>query len=268
MITLGYLASVFMGVSLGLIGGGGSILTVPILFYFFNQDPLLATTNSLFVVGITALVGVVFSFTKSQVDFKTGFFFAAPGFVGVYLSRQVILPWLPNVLFSVAGVTLTKPILVMILFSILMVFASLAMIQTGSHFPEESGAPATEVPDVWNVVVKGFLVGCTTGFVGAGGGFLIIPALVVILHLPIRMAIGTSLAIIAANSLFGFMISSSDQATDWGLLIVVCSLGAIGVFLGQLFSSKVTERHLKKGFGVFVLATGTLILTDQVYRML
>lgn len=268
MIALGYLASVVMGISLGLIGGGGSILTVPILFYLFKQDALLATTNSLFVVGSTALVGAVLSFKKKQIDFKVGFFFALPGFVGVYVSRHLLLPLLPDILFSAAGLTLSKPIFVMMLFALLMVLASRAMILSSQRFPEKSPTLASPGPSIFSIGKKGFLVGCTTGFVGAGGGFLVIPALVVMLRLPIRMAIGTSLAIIAANSLFGFLISASGQPTDWRLLFVICSLGILGIFVGQYFSSKFSEKHLKKGFGLFVLVIGALMFTDQIYRMI
>ena len=268
MVVLGYLASVVMGVSLGLIGGGGSILTVPILYYLFNQDALLATTNSLFVVGATALVGAILSGRKRQMDLKTGFYFALPGFLGVFVSRNLLLPMLPDVLFSTANFSLTKPILVMILFAVLMVLASRAMILSGQPSQGELPTSQPQKPAILSAGIKGFLVGCTTGFVGAGGGFLVIPALVVMLALPIRVAIGTSLAIIAANSLFGFLISSSAQPTDWRLLLTICSLGTLGIFVGHFFSSKVSERHLKKGFGVFVLVIGALMLFDQVYRML
>jgi uncharacterized protein len=118
------------------------------------------------------------------------------------------------------------------------------------------------------VAIKGFLVGCTTGFVGAGGGFLIIPALVLLLKIPMRLAIGTSLAIIAANSLFGYFISASNSVgTDWKVLIIISALGAVGIFAGHALSSKVPEKQLKKGFGFFVLLIGSLILIDQVVRM-
>jgi len=268
MTALGYLASVIMGISLGLIGGGGSILTVPILLYFFHQDPILATTNSLFVVGITALVGAALNARKGRVDFKTGFIFALPSFAGVYVSRHFLLPSLPEVLFSANSFTLTKPVLVVVAFSALMVMASRAMIRSGSALAASPAIGISRTSPALSISMKGFTIGCVTGLVGAGGGFLIIPALVLLLRLPMRVAIGTSLAIIAANSLFGFALSQSKSATDWPLLFSICGLGIVGIFLGQMLSSKVPEKHLKKGFGYFVLAIGSLMLFDQVSKML
>lgn len=269
MFILGYWASILMGISLGLIGGGGSILTVPILFYLFQQDSLIATTNSLFIVGITALVGALINAKKKNIDLKTGVLFALPSFVGVYVSRQFLLPFLPETLISAFGLTLTKSLLVMIAFAILMVLASRAMIKSGRIVKPTNPTPHTPIAHpILSVLSKGFLVGCTTGFVGAGGGFLIIPALVLLLNLPMRLAIGTSLAIIAANSLFGFAISPSYVGpTDWQLLLTISALGILGIFIGQIFSSKIDERHLKRGFGFFVLIIGSVILVDQILRM-
>jgi uncharacterized protein len=268
MFAIGYLASIIMGISLGLIGGGGSILTVPILFYFFQQDSLIATTNSLFIVGVTALIGALINAKNGNIDLKTGFIFALPSFAGVFVSRHFLLPYLPDILFSVFGMTLTKSLLVMISFAVLMVLASRAMIRSGGNLKKEAAEPRPVSPPLFSVAIKGFLVGCTTGFVGAGGGFLIIPALVLLLKIPMRLAIGTSLAIIAANSLFGYFISASNSVgTDWKVLIIISALGAVGIFAGHALSSKVPEKQLKKGFGFFVLLIGSLILIDQVVRM-
>ncbi len=266
MIIAGYLASIIMGISLGLIGGGGSILTVPILFYLFKQDSVLATTNSLFVVGLTALVGALINVKKGNIDLKTGVLFAIPSFLGVYLTRVFLLPYMPDIIFSAFGLTLTKPLLIMLVFAILMIFASRSMIRAGSIKQIES----IDTRNLFSIGRKGFFVGCTTGFVGAGGGFLIIPALVLLLNLPIRIAIGTSLAIIAANSLFGFFISTIKYtiAIDWNLLLSICGLGILGIVIGNIFSSKVSEKKLKQGFGYFVLIIGSLILIDQTLRMI
>lgn len=263
MTIFGFLASILMGISLGLIGGGGSILTVPILVYLFGQVPLDATTNSLFVVGTTALIGAFINAKKGNIAIKTGFLFALPSFVGVYIARNFLLPILPEVLISSAGVNLTKPLAIMILFAVLMVLASRAMIRSGGIV---SSLKEPVVPPLISVVFKGFLVGCITGFVGAGGGFLIIPALVALLNLPMRIAVGTSLGIIAANSLFGFMISP-HESIDWNLLLGVTGLGIFGIFIGQFYASKIDEKYLKKGFGFFVLTIGSLIILDQVARI-
>lgn len=252
-----------MGISLGLIGGGGSILTVPILVYLFTQNPLIATAGSLFVVGSTALVGAVLSARKKLIDFKTGIIFSVPSFAGVYVARHLILPNLPDVIYSQHGVTLTKALLVMGAFAVLMVLASRAMIRSGRTVENLVEQKASLLTIGWN----GFLVGATTGFVGAGGGFLIIPALVILLKVPMKIAVGTSLAIIAANSLFGFAISMNEHILDWPVLLMVTAIGALGIFIGHALNSKVNEKSLKKGFGYFVLLIGSLVLVDQLIKL-
>lgn len=263
MEYLGYLAAIVMGLSLGLIGGGGSILIVPILVYLFSQNPLVATTGSLFVVGTTALAGAISSARKKAIDFKTAVLFAIPSFAGVFVARHYILPNLPDVIYAGHGIVLTKAVLVMGAFAILMVLAARAMIRSG-------GAAAPVAPPKANLVTisgNGFFVGVTTGFVGAGGGFLIIPALVILLKLPMSLAVGTSLAIIAANSIFGFLISANSQPLDWHLLSVIAGLGVVGIFIGGAFRKSIKESLLKKGFGYFVLVVGTLVLIDQLVKL-
>ncbi|TGK36660.1 sulfite exporter TauE/SafE family protein [Leptospira andrefontaineae] len=268
MLILGYVASFFMGASLGLIGAGGSILMVPILFYFFGQDATFATTNSLFVVGIAALVGAIIQAKKGDTNIKVGIYFAIPSFVGIYIARYLLLPFIPNILISDFGITLTKPLLVMIIFSIIMAFSSWVMIRSNNSSPREDTKLTTISPNIPSIGLKGFLVGIITGFVGAGGGFLIIPALVILLKLPIRKAVGTSLSIIAANSLFGFAISfRSVQTENCPLLLTICALGIAGMFLGQNLSSRMNERYLKSGFGYFTLVVASLILWDQGGRL-
>lgn len=264
MQVMGYFAALIMGLSLGLIGGGGSILTVPILVYLFSQDPLIATTGSLFVVGTTALVGAISNARKKMLDFKTGFLFALPSFVGVFVARRLMLPSLPGILYEGHGIILTKALLVMGIFAILMVLASRAMIRSGNLKSEEAFKEKTSLA---KIISNGFLVGVTTGFVGAGGGFLIIPALVILLKLPMKLAVGTSLAIIAANSLFGFAISAKTEALDWQVLLLVTTIGAVGIFLGQAMTASINEKVLKKGFGYFVLLVGSLVLVDQIMKL-
>lgn len=266
MEFLGYLAAIFMGVSLGLIGGGGSILTVPILVYLFKQDPLIATTGSLFVVGTTALIGTVLNSRKKLIDYKTGVLFAIPSFVGVFVARHFVLPNIPDHIVSIGAVTLTKPLLVMGTFGITMLLASRAMIRSGG-----SNAPSVNPSDsnigLLAIVWQGFLIGVTTGFVGAGGGFLIIPALVLFLNLPMKMAVGTSLASVAVNSLFGFAISIEGQSFEWPLLFKIAAIGIVGIAVGQFYASKVNEKMLKRGFGYFVLVIGSLVLLDQIMKL-
>ncbi|PJZ24430.1 sulfite transporter TauE/SafE [Leptospira hartskeerlii] len=268
MLILGYISSFIMGILLGLIGAGGSILTVPILFYFFGQDAIFATTNSLFVVGIVAFFGAIIQIKKGNTNIKGGIYFAAPSFLGIYIARYFLLPSLPNVLISNFGITLTKPLFVMIIFAIIMIFSSWAMIRSASPIVEESSKLNPFSYNFFAIGLKGLIVGMITGFVGAGGGFLIIPALVILFKFPIRQAIGTSLAIITVNSLFGFTISfGSVQNENCPLLLTICGLGISGMLLGQNLSSQMNERYLKIGFGYFTLVVSALILWDQGLKL-
>ncbi len=263
MEILGYIASLIIGVSLGLIGGGGSILTVPVLVYLMGVDPISATAYSLFIVGLTSLVGAWPKYRQGQVNLKTAVIFGAPSIIAVYATRKYIIPAIPQELFSISGFTMTKPLMMMLLFAVLMVAASISMIRGG-----KSGAQAEDSgPQQFNyplIMFEGIVVGMLTGLVGAGGGFLIIPALVVLSKLPMKQAVGTSLLIIAAKSLIGFTGDLSHMQMDWKLLLTVSALAIAGIFAGDALSKKVDGDKLKKGFGWFVLIMGVYIIFQQL----
>ncbi|MCM2354430.1 MAG: sulfite exporter TauE/SafE family protein [Pseudobdellovibrio sp.] len=258
MEMIGYLAAILMGLALGIIGGGGSILTVPILIYFFKFEGTAAATASLFVVGSTALVGGIINTYKKNVDFKTGFTFAIPSFIGVFLVRRFALPSMPDSIISSSWLNLTKSDLTLLIFAILMIFSARTMIKTK---PSTNSANASNFSLI-NIFAKGFFVGCVTGFVGAGGGFLIVPALALFFKIPMQKAIGTSLMIISANSLFGFTMSTQIN-TEWPALIIITALGIAGLLIGQRFTGKMPEQILKKIFGYFILAIALVLLLDQ-----
>jgi uncharacterized membrane protein YfcA len=266
METIGYAASLVMGLSLGMIGGGGSILTVPILVYLFAIQPVLATAYSLFIVGFTALVGGIGYLIKGEVDLKTGLLFAVPSFIGVYATRAFVVPSVPDQVFTLGGLTVTKPLLIMMVFAILMVLASISMIR-GPKLKTE-GKEFSAAAKLGLIALEGLVVGTITGFVGAGGGFLIIPALVVLVGLPMKKAVGTSLFIIAAKSLIGFTGDLQHQATmDWQLLLTISAIAVVGLAGGMLLSRKLSEAVLKKGFGYFVLIMGVFVLGDQISKL-
>ncbi|TGL93130.1 sulfite exporter TauE/SafE family protein [Leptospira barantonii] len=268
MLILGYIASFVMGTSLGLIGAGGSILMVPILFYFFGQDAIQSTTNSLFVVGVTASVGAFVKAKEGNINVKLGTLFVLPSFVGIYIAKHFILGYLPNIVVSGFGINLTKSFLVMIVFAITMVFSSWAMIHSGEFSDEKSFEFNLTSLNIFSIIRKGLIVGTITGFIGAGGGFLIVPALVLLLKFPLRLAIGTSSAIIAVNSLFGFAISSpSVRIADCPLLLTVCILGIGGMFFGQILSSRINGKYLRRGFGYFAFFIASWIVWDQGLRL-
>jgi uncharacterized membrane protein YfcA len=263
MEIFGYLASLIIGISLGLIGGGGSILTVPVLVYLLGVDPISATAYSLFIVGLTSLVGAWPKYRQGQVNLKTAVIFGAPSIIAVYATRKFIIPAIPQELFSVNGFTMTKPLLMMLLFAVLMVAASISMIRGG----KSNTAAEESVPQQFNyplILLEGTVVGMLTGLVGAGGGFLIIPALVILSKLPMKQAVGTSLLIIAAKSLIGFTGDLSHMQMDWKLLLTVSALAIAGIFAGDALSKKVDSDKLKKGFGWFVLVMGIYIIFQQL----
>jgi uncharacterized membrane protein YfcA len=264
LTIFGLLSSTVIGISLGLIGGGGSILTVPVLVYLFKVDPVLATAYSLFIVGLSSLVGAFPKYKAGMIDLKTAVVFGIPSIIAVFLTRKVLVPAIPATLFEVGGISVTKALAMMILFAVLMVAASVSMIRDKKK--EETLSSEPRVFNYPMILLEGAVVGVLTGLVGAGGGFLIIPALVMLSKLPMKQAVGTSLLIIAAKSLIGFTGDVSENAAnmDWVLLSVVTGLAIIGIFMGNQLSKKVDGAALKKGFGWFVLVMGIYIIIKEL----
>ena len=255
----GFAATILAGATMGLIGGGGSILTVPILVYLLEIPPVLATGYSLFVVGLSALVGSVNYFKLGLVNLKAGTIFAVPAFVGVFLARKYLVTALPVEIFNLGNLVVGRDLIVMGVFATVMILASVSMIRGGSE-SEQEGELQFNYP---MIALEGLIVGAVTGFVGAGGGFLIIPALVVLAKLPMKQAVGTSLMIIAVKSLFGFLGDLGNQSIDWGFLALFCLLSIIGIYLGTYLSRFVSSAKLKPGFGWFVLIMGLFILAKE-----
>jgi uncharacterized protein len=262
MIIIGYIASLVIGISLGLIGGGGSILTVPVLVYLMGVNPVLATAYSLFIVGATSLAGVFPKYKQGLVNLKTALIFGLPAILAVFLTRKFIIPAIPTELFRIDDFVFTKSILLMVLFAILMVFASISMIRGKKEEDEPDSKQVFNYPLIF---IEGIVVGMLTGLVGAGGGFLIIPALVILSKLPMKQAVGTSLLIIAAKSLIGFTGDLGNITIDWVLILTVTGLAVIGIFIGNSMSKKIDGTKLKKGFGWFVLIMGIYILVKELF---
>ena len=262
MEIVGYIASVIIGISLGLIGGGGSILTVPVLVYLFGVEPVVATAYSLFIVGTTSLVGAVPKYKQGLVNLKTAIIFGIPSITAVFITRKFLVPLIPKHILTIGSFEITKPILIMVLFAVLMVAASYSMIKNGVKETEDAGPQKFNYP---MIIAEGAVVGMLTGLVGAGGGFLIIPALVLFSKLPMKLAVGTSLLIIAAKSLIGFTGDLSHYNMDWKLLLIVTGAAVVGIFIGNALNKKLHGDRLKKWFGWFVLVMGLYIIVKELF---
>lgn len=262
MEIIGYIASIAIGISLGLIGGGGSILTVPVLVYLFQVDAVLATAYSLFIVGLTSAVGTVGYFRKGLVNVKTAIVFGIPSIIAVFATRAWIVPAIPKEVFRIGDFVVTKSLLMMLLFAILMIAASYSMIKKDKPKADNS-EPKQQTFNYPLILLEGTIVGILTGLVGAGGGFLIIPALVVLSKLPMKEAVGTSLVIIAAKSLIGFFGEGEDTIIDWIFLAKVSAFAITGIFMGTALSKRIDGAKLKPVFGWFVLVMGFYIIIKE-----
>jgi len=261
MEILSYILASLIGLSLGLIGGGGSILTVPVLVYVASIDPVTSTAYSLFIVGITSLVGVFGKVKAGLVNFRTAILFGIPSIISVYLTRLIIVPSIPDIILSIDSFILTKDLLIMLVFAIVMFVASITMIKERKELKSFSGDPK-----VIYILAEGVLVGLLTGFVGAGGGFLIIPALVIFLGLEMKKAVGTSLMIISMKSLIGFVGDlQGDIHIDWSFLLIFSLISIVGIFTGNKISKNISSSKLKKSFGYFVLVMAIYIIVKELF---
>lgn len=260
-MILGYLGALLVGLTLGLLGGGGSILTVPILVYVLGINPVLATAYSLFVVGTTSLVGAVRNMIKGMVDIKVAIVFAIPAFIAVYLTRRYLVPAIPDEIFTFGDFVLTKDLAVMLFFAVIMLAASVSMIRGQKEKEVDEDAPL-KLP---LIVLEGVVVGVLTGLVGAGGGFLIIPALVLFANLPMKRAVATSLVIIAVKSLIGFVGDIQNLVIDWPFLLTFTGFSIVGIFIGIYLNRFIDGKHLKKAFGWFVLVMGIYIIIKELF---
>lgn len=269
MEILGYIGAVIMGLSLGLIGGGGSILTVPILVYLFHVDAVLATAYSLFIVGLTSLIGSFSHMRLGNIHWRTAIVFGIPSILAVYATRAWLVPALPDPLFSISGSAVSKALGMLIFFALLMVAAAYSMIRKPRN--TQPSTPVNLQPPTFNyplILAEGIVVGAITGLVGAGGGFLIIPALVLLAKLPMKQAVGTSLIIIASKSLIGFTGDlKGGETMAWGFLGLFSAVAITGIILGSLLSKRIHNEKLKPAFGWFVLVMGVYIIGRELSNL-
>ncbi|MBL0050650.1 MAG: sulfite exporter TauE/SafE family protein [Bacteroidetes bacterium] len=262
MEIIGFLLAILVGVSLGLIGSGGSILTVPVLVYIMGVEPVIATAYSLFIVGSTALVGGIQNAFQKKVDFKTVLIFGIPSIAAVYATRLWLVPAIPKEIITIGSFVVTKAIALMLLFAVVMILASISMIRPNKqNTNDDNEVMKYNYP---MILLEGTIVGLLTGLVGAGGGFLIIPALVLLAKMPMKLAVGTSLFIIAAKSLIGFIGDlQGNEIINWPILGGFTLASVVGIFVGNYIAKFVSGAKLKTAFGWFVLVMGIYIIIKE-----
>lgn len=266
MFIAGLIAFLIIGIILGLIGGGGSLLGVPVLVYVMCIEADLATTYSLFIVGFTALVGAISYLRKGEVSAEAILNFALASVVTVFCMRRFVMPGIPSE-FMIKGLLIYKHTLIMVVFALLILSASYSMLITRkpNRINDAKWNEFTKTPlGIPFVIVLGVLIGVITGFVGAGGGFIIVPVLMVFMRLNFKKAIGTSLCIVALNSIIGFLGNIGFQNLDWIFLFGISAICGLGILLGSLLSNKISSKKLKPAFGWFTLTVGLFVLVKEL----
>ncbi|WP_109302355.1 sulfite exporter TauE/SafE family protein [Aquimarina sp. AU474] len=259
---LGYFGALFIGIVLGLIGGGGSILTIPVLVYLMHINPISATAYSLFIVGVSALIGSLKNIRNRMISLRTAIIFATPAFIAVYSTRKYMVPAIPDIIFEVKDFIVTKEIAIMVFFAVIMLLASVSMIKNRK---KDVSQKENIKYNYVLIIIEGLIVGIITGIVGAGGGFLIIPALVLFAKLPMKKAVATSLLIIAIKSLVGFIGDMQIMHIEWNFLLIFAAISIIGIFIGTYLTNFIEGKKLEKGFGWFVLGMGLFIILKELY---
>lgn len=260
---IGYAALALTGLSLGLVGGGGSVLTVPVLVYLFHIEPSVATAYSLLIVGVTSFAGTVRNALEGNIDYRLALLFAVPGFFTVMFTRRFILPAIPDVL-QAGSFSVNSEVALMLFFGLVMLLAALRMLSArGSQ--NDRGKELALTP----ILISALITGLVTGLAGAGGGFLIIPAMVLFAGTEMKKAVGTSLLVITLNSLIGV---ANDQNTshvgNYPFIAALSGIAIVGFLGGTYLSSFFSGEKLKQAFGWFVLLLGLFILYKEGWGLM
>ena len=258
----GYIGALIVGVILGLMGGGGSIITIPILTYLFHVNPITTTAYSLFVVGTSSSIGTLNNWKKGLIDYKVAIVFSVPAFLAVYVVRKYMLPMIPSEILTINGFVLTKDMAIMVFFAIIMIFSATSMIKKKKIFTTDV---ISNPPNYPLIILAGIGIGLLTGVIGIGGGFLIIPTLVLLLKIPMKKAVATTLFIIAIKSLVGFLGDVGNTEINWKFLLIFTTLSTIGIHLGIYLSSYIKGVKLKKSFGWMILLVSFVIIYKEIF---
>lgn len=258
----GYIGALIVGVVLGLMGGGGSIIAIPILTYLFHLNPITTTAYSLFVVGTSSSIGTLNNWKKGLIDYRVAIVFAIPAFLAVYVVRKYLMPMIPLEIITTNGFVITRDMAIMVFFAVVMIFSATSMIKKKKLFTTDYISNQHNYP---LVIFAGIVIGLLTGVIGIGGGFLIIPTLVLLLKIPMKKAVATTLFIIAIKSLVGFLGDLGNTEINWGFLLVFTAISTIGIFFGIYLSSYIKGVKLKKSFGWMVLLVSFVILYKEIF---
>lgn len=261
MEIFGSLLAIIIGITLGMMGSGGSILTVPVLVYILHVDPNLSTTYSLFAIGVSSFIGSIVNFNKGTIDFRKVLNFGFPSIITVFLTRQFFLPFVPEV-FTIGPWIIHQNTVLMIFFACVMILSAFSMINKKI----EQNWKAEKKYSKGATIGQGIGVGFITGVVGAGGGFLIIPALINFYKMPVTKAVSTSLAIIAINSLFG-LVGDLEKFTifDWNLVLQYTGFLILGMFIGFYLTRFFNGNQLKTILGFLIFFVGIFIIFKEFF---
>jgi uncharacterized protein len=249
-LLLAFALALVVGIALGLLGGGGSILTVPLLVYVLGVEAKSAIATSLLVVGVTASAALILHARAKRVQWRTGLLFGAAGMTGAYLAGR-IAEAIPGTILLVA-------------FGVMMLVTAVAMMR-GSGVPTAKAPPRMSLV---KILLEGFAVGCVTGLVGAGGGFLVVPALVLLGGVSMHVAVGTSLVVVAMKSFAGLAGYLGHATIDWTLAAVITAAAVLGSLLGSAWAARLPQRVLRRGFALFVLVMAVLMLGAEAVTLL
>ena len=259
---IGYVGALIVGVVLGLMGGGGSIITIPILTYLFQLNPITTTAYSLFVVGTSSSIGTLSNWNKGLIDYRVALVFSIPSFLAVYAVRKYIMPLIPTEILTLNELVITKDMVIMVFFAVIMIASAVSMIKKNKGFTAHKMTNQLNYP---LIILAGIGIGLLTGIIGIGGGFLIIPTLVLLLNIDMKKAVATTLFIIAIKSLVGFLGDIGHTEINWTFLVLFTALSTIGIYFGTYLSTYIKTVNLKKSFGWMILLVSATILYKELF---
>jgi len=269
MEIIGYLGAIVVGVLVALVGAGGSILTVPILVYLLHVTPVAATGYSLLIIGITSLISTFGYMYRKMINYRIVVLFGIPSVIAVYLTRRFLVPMIPNEIYEQGNLLITKDSFLMLLLGVLIMLSAFSMISVKKNYqPNISPQKVSSFQYSRMILIEGVIIGTLTGFVGTGGGFMIIPALVILCQVPIKTAVGSALLIAAFKSGIGFLGEiGNNPSIDYELIGVFTGLALIGIAIGSFLSQKVSGYRLRNAFGYFILVIAILILVREYMNL-